>query len=161
MNNSDRSQTSDILAWAVAAEVHYAESADWQLWADEIIKNTTDPDIWIINLSLADSIEDVRGILRDSESRLSDQNSELYGEIGIGLIYKIYERGDYSVKDVLSKLGRWSDGSRSNKDPSLFSSLLNDFERKSLTEEAVRDILRDEIKDSISLSNFVIDRIRL
>ncbi|MFB5676360.1 hypothetical protein ACE3NQ_08160 [Paenibacillus terreus] len=90
----------------------YYKKKDWQNWADQRIVNQTSVENWLINISLANSIDMLSNALSDLliSERYELKNLDPSSDAIIGYFYLMYLDGKLSLQDLLLKSGDEADG---------------------------------------------------
>lgn len=113
--------------WIAAARSGRVKEADWQGWADELIATSDSPDNWLIEMSLAKSLDQ---LCRALEPRLRqeqlDETSD--DDATLGHIWERYESGEISLAECLQKAGEEADSSSASLECETIYALLNELE---------------------------------
>ncbi|MFD3262326.1 hypothetical protein ACE3MQ_27400 [Paenibacillus lentus] len=90
----------------------YYKKKDWQNWADQRILKQTSVEDWLINISLANSIDMLSDALCDLliSERFEVKNDVPSSDAIIGYFYLMYLDGKLSLQDLLLKSGDEADG---------------------------------------------------
>ncbi|MNJ37021.1 hypothetical protein D3C77_318260 [compost metagenome] len=90
----------------------YYQKKDWQNWADQRILKQTSAEDWLINVSLANSIEMLSNALGDLliSERFEMKNRVPSSDAIIGYFYLMYLEGKLSLQELLLKSGDEADG---------------------------------------------------
>jgi hypothetical protein len=121
-----------IAHYLLAAVVsEFMQPDDWKGWADRIISRMDSPPAWVIDIALANSIDEfieyISDKLRDEE--LAEGGLISIGDAVIGFYYLRYEKGDLSFEEFLKKSGEEADSGSSDFDCEEIYSILNEYER--------------------------------
>jgi hypothetical protein len=117
--------------WLSAAKSGFASSSEWRAWADGEILAVDVPDVWLIELSLARTVDDLRRVVMmraDFEERLPDYVRPDDNAI-LGYLWLRYERGDFDLADCLAQAGFAADASSGDVECELFYALLADLKK--------------------------------
>ena len=91
--------------WMLAAEAGYTTPTEWKKWADQHILAMPVPPVWIIDMSLAENVEQLRKSLQEPLDIEAEQSSEWDGyddqSVIEGYLWIRYQRGDFSFKELL------------------------------------------------------------
>lgn len=113
--------------WIVAARSAYASAEQWKGWADaEIIKSET-PDNWLVDMSLANSVRELRQAVQprlDVEQRNDAEDDDA----ALGYIWLRFEKGDISLAESLRFAGEEADSGAARIECESFYRLLNELE---------------------------------
>lgn len=90
----------------------YYQKKDWQNWADQRILKQTSAEDWLIEISLANSIEMLSNALGDLliSERFEVKNRVPSSDAIIGYFYLMYLEGKISLQELLLKSGDEADG---------------------------------------------------
>lgn len=122
-----------FVVWASRVEAGYCSLSDVTQWADEQITARDHPPDWLLDLSLASSLEEAARLLRcGSEQELCSPGdvypSQRWGELYLGFLFLRYERGELVLAELLKLAGQKSDGTECGIDWSAFYLLLNEID---------------------------------
>lgn len=97
--------------WLSAVSTGFADATSWKNWADALIERLEEPPIWIINMSLANTLDELYKALeeRKAEEDRAAGNVIPLGNAKLGFYYLRYERGDYTLDQFLSVAGDEAD----------------------------------------------------
>jgi hypothetical protein len=97
--------------FAIAVSGYYQKN-DWQNWADQRILKQTSAEDWLIEISLANSIEMLSDALSDLliSERFRIKNLVPSSDAIIGYFYLMYLEGKISLQELLLKSGDEADG---------------------------------------------------
>ncbi len=113
--------------WIAAARSGRLGPVDWKNWADSKISESDVPENWLIDMSLANSLDDLRRALQpklETES-ISDESVD---DAVLGHIWHRYESGDISLSECLKRAAEDSDSSSASIECEELYALLNDLE---------------------------------
>ncbi|MCG7410904.1 hypothetical protein MH117_26330 [Paenibacillus sp. ACRRX] len=90
----------------------YYKKKDWQNWADQRILKQTSVENWLINISLANSIDMLSNALGDLliSERFKVKDRVSSSDAIIGYYYIMYLDGKFSLQDLLLNSGDEVDG---------------------------------------------------
>lgn len=90
----------------------YYQKQDWQSWADQRLLKQPLAEEWLINVSLADSIETLSSALGDLliSERFAAKNRVPSSDAVIGYFYLMYLEEKMSLQELLLKSGDEADG---------------------------------------------------
>jgi hypothetical protein len=128
--------------WLAAAESGFARRDDWAGWADTYIARAESPPHWVLDLSLATSLDDLWRILTpqiDQESQQGFHREELYDAV-LGYLWLRLERGDFDLRTCLDLAGRHADAYETSTECETFFSLLNRLEAGDDVQDAAKAI---------------------
>lgn len=94
-----------------AIETGYLEPHQWQDWADRRLVKDIEPEDWIADLSLAESVDEARSALQPILRREELVQGSLIStdEVELGLLYKMFERGDFDLQSLLGLAARYDE----------------------------------------------------
>lgn len=94
-----------IAHFLLAASISgYYSKKEWQNWADKQILKKSDPSVWIIDVALSSTIEDLVECLSDMLIEEKYRFKEVYfSEAIIGYYYFMYSRNKIDLKELLLK----------------------------------------------------------
>lgn len=116
--------------WLAAAESGFARREEWAGWADAWIAHTENQPNWIIDLSLATSLDDLWRILTpqiDQEVQQGFDRIEISDAV-LGYLWLRFERGDIDLRTCLELAGRHADAYDTSVECEAFFALLNNLE---------------------------------
>lgn len=92
--------------FAIALEIDLPIKEEMITWADNLILNSSQPKIWMIDLSTSrkKSVRDTIRILREVEGKSDIHISFRLVIAKLGILYNLIDEKNYSV---LSRLGYW------------------------------------------------------
>lgn len=113
--------------WIAAARSGRVKEADWQSWADELIARSDSPDNWLIEMSLAKSLEE---LWRALEPRLRYEEPDVAtdDDAVLGHIWQRYESGEIPLTECLRKAGEEADSSSASIECETIYALLDELE---------------------------------
>lgn len=90
----------------------YYKKKDWQDWADQRILKQTSVEEWLINISLANSVDMLSNALCDLliSEKFEVENQVPSSDAIIGYFYLMYLEGKLSFQELLLKSGDEADG---------------------------------------------------
>lgn len=124
--------------WLAAAESGFAQRQHWAAWADTCIAQADSSPDWILDLSLATSLDDLWRLLAqqiDQEIRKGFDRSEIH-EAVLGYLWLRFERGDFDLRTCLELAARHADAYETSLECEVFFSLLNQLEAGRDVEDA-------------------------
>ena len=116
------------LYWLTAARAGFAKPADWRAWADKQITSMPTPPYWIINMSLAMNLTDLRKALDNVLESLGETTPATVDDAMLGYIWWRFERNDLNLQDCLKLAGEAADASSSSISCETIFALLNQLE---------------------------------
>jgi hypothetical protein len=125
------------LFWLTAAQAGFAKPADWRVWADKLIVSLPAPPIWIINMSLAMNLTELRKALGDALDTLKEVSPAMVDDTLIGYIWWRFERHEVNLRDCLKLIGEAADAGSSRISCETVFALLNNLEANNQNEENV------------------------
>jgi hypothetical protein len=120
-----------LLIWTVALESGYVCSSVWSDWADTHILDLESPPLWLLELSLAQTVEDALFVLHHYGCSQLPQiiwNRIDYAGLYLGFLYLRFKSGELKLEDLLWQAGDRADRSRYDIDCSEFYVLLNEID---------------------------------
>lgn len=123
-----------------AALSKFMSSEKWQQWADQRIERCDNPEPWLIDLSMAKNIDEMRDAIGPKfEQEKKYSNLPLISDVIIGYYYLTYKHGYLTTKEFLKIAGAEADGGMSELECEDIYSMLNLYEK---IENEGGDILR-------------------
>ena len=119
--------------WTAALEAGYLPIERLEQWIDAQLLVLESPPKWMIEVSLATSVQESVASLasawvRDVEAHGTDFRAGLWGPLHLGFLFLCFERGDLELPDLLSRAGQISDSLRCGINCEAFFLLLNELE---------------------------------
>ena len=111
----------------MAARTGRAKASDWKSWADIQIANSNTPDLWLVEMSLANSVIELRKAI-DLRMRQEPICESYEDNAALGYIWQRYEHGELGLLACLKAAGKEADGSSSVVECESIYSLLNALE---------------------------------
>lgn len=117
--------------WLSAVSTGFAGPTSWKNWADTLIERLEQPPVWIIDMSLANTPDDLFKAVeeRKAEEDRAAGNVIPLGNAKLGFYYLRYERGDYALDEFLSVAGDEADGGTADLPCESVFEILNNVER--------------------------------
>lgn len=125
------------LYWLTAARAAFAKPADWRAWADKQIIALPAPPFWVINMSLAMNLTELRKNLDDALDNLAATALADIDDVLIGYIWWRFERHEVNLLDCLKLAGEAADNSSSSVSCETIYALLNKLDVENLNEKDV------------------------
>jgi hypothetical protein len=98
--------------WYAAVDSGFANEQDWRAWADRRIQDSDRPEFWIIEMSLASTVDQLMPSL-DERLNFERELNEWYtintGDACLGFLYWSYKLGRLTLCEFLLKAGRMAD----------------------------------------------------
>ena len=126
-----RSPLSEQLAnyWLAAARAGYAKPDNWQAWADRFILSVPAPPLWVINMSMAQDVEQLRRALAEKlESEWETGTVTSSDDAEIGYAWLRYQKREIALADCLRLAGDRADAGTSHIECEIIYDLLNRLE---------------------------------
>ena len=114
--------------WLTAARSGFVQPAEWRAWADRQVVSIPKPPFWIIGMSLARDIDELRKVLEDVLDA-SDEPPQISGDDPLlGYIWWRFERREINLRDCLELLGEAAEAGSSSIPCETIFALLNKLE---------------------------------
>src|SRR6266536_1711033 len=126
------------LYWLTAARAGFAKPADWRAWADKLIISIPTPPFWVINMSLAANLTDLRKALEHALDTLKQITPVLVDDALIGYTWWRFERQEVNLHDCLKLIGEAADPGSSRISCEAVFALLNSLEAERRNEQDVK-----------------------
>src|SRR4051812_15730490 len=99
--------------WTEAVWAGYATAADWQNWADRVIRAMPEPPEWVLEMCVAKSADELLEALCGRAQREigSGTLTQRAAEVRAGYYWLRFRRGDMTLWECLKECGDWADGS--------------------------------------------------
>jgi hypothetical protein len=150
-----------LLIWKVALESGYVLSPVWVDWADKQILDLDSPPLWLLELSVLDTVEKA-SMLFWRHSRQINQSSwnriectELY----LGFIYLRFERGDLEPGQLLMLAGKFADRINYRIDCSVFFLLFYKIDGDNLTSNILKERVRELFKPMVKSARYWLSKL--
>ncbi len=120
---------------------------DWQKWADKLILDHSELDIWIYDVSLATDFNALSKAIgeRMEQEIWSEYPSYTITELILGGYYYMYKNNYITLYELLEKCGRVSDGGDVSEDCEYFYELMNEIDKNPEMEKSYN--LQKELND--------------
>jgi hypothetical protein len=125
------------LYWLTAARAEFAKPSDWRDWADKLIASMPAPPLWVISMSLAMNLTELRKALEGALDVLKDVAPALLDDALIGYLWLRFERREINLQDCLKMIGEAADSGLSSLSCEAAFALLNDLENSNENQENV------------------------
>ena len=125
------------LYWLTAARAGFAKPSDWRAWADKLIVSLPTSPLWVISMSLAMNLAELRKALEDALDALKDVAPALVDDALIGYLWLRFERHEINLRDCLKMIGEAADAGSSSISCEAAFALLNDLENNKQNQENV------------------------
>lgn len=118
---------------------------DWQKWADKLILDNPELDLWIYDVSMA---HDFTALSEAIGERMEQENWSEYPsctitELILGGYYYMYKSNNITLYELLEQSGGVSDGGDISKDCEYFYKLMNEIDNQPAMEKSYE--LRKEL----------------
>jgi hypothetical protein len=145
-----------LLIWKVALESEYIRYPLWVDWADKQIIQLDSLPLWLLEMSLVDTVEKA-SILLWKHSRQIDQatwNRIECIELYLGFLYLRFERGDLKLPELLMLAGKFADRINYKIDCSVFFLLLSEIDSDNLTNNVLEERVEELFKPMVKLARY-------
>jgi hypothetical protein len=116
--------------WLSAASTGFACPKSWKTWADTLIYRLAQPPLWIINMSLANTQDELYQSLQDRKRQEDYAAGEMivFGNAKLGFNYLRYENGDFNLNEFLAIAGDEADSGTADLSCEIIFDILNTLE---------------------------------
>jgi hypothetical protein len=150
-----------LLIWKVALESGYVRSSVWVDWADEHILALDSPPLWLLEISVVNTVKKASTLLwkHSSQIRQETWNRIQYTELYLGLLYLRFERGELKIEELLMLAGKFADRINYKIDCSAFFSLLNEIDSGDLKISILEERVRELFKPMVKLAKYYLSKV--
>ena len=111
---------------------------DWQKWADKLILDNQELDLWIYDVSMA---YDFNALSKAIGERMEQENWSEYPsytitELILGGYYYMYKNNNITLYKLIERCGKVSDGGDAPKDCEYFYELMNEIDKQPTIEKS-------------------------
>lgn len=119
-----------------AIETEYLKHRQWQAWADRLTLLLDSPEIWVLDLSIANTIGRARDALEDRRRDEQVARGEVIpiSDLKLGFLYTRFKGGDLTLHDLFEQAGLLAEGGFTTTDCEEFYAQLNSIESGSEVE---------------------------
>lgn len=105
---------------------------DWQKWADKLILDNSELDLWIYDVSMAHDFTTLSEAIGDriEQETWSEYPSYTITELILGGYYYMYKSDDITLYELIELSGQVSDGGDASKDCEYFYDILNKIDKQ-------------------------------
>lgn len=110
---------------------------DWQKWADKLILDNSELDLWVYDVSMAHDFTALSEAIGEKieQEDWSEYPSYTITELILGGYYQMYKSNNITLYELIEQSGRISDGGNVSKDCEYFYKLMNVIDRQPAMEK--------------------------
>ncbi len=131
------------LHWLTAARAEFVKPSDWRAWADKLIVSLPTPPFWLIGMSLAMNVAELRKAFEDVLDTLDPVSPTTVDNVVLGYIWWRFERDELGLHDCLRLAGEAADSGVSNISCEKLFEFLNRLEAGNQNEKEIEAAARE------------------